>query len=125
MSDKVEIAEDLREFSRMIVTKIARDTASILHVRNLLGIVDDCADPIEEAEFCDEAEALATGEECGCLDPQEAIDGSLMVWVEEQLIKRTSAAEAALATVTAERSEVRGRVRQRRAGPRADHSPAR
>jgi uncharacterized small protein (DUF1192 family) len=80
--------QSLREFSRAIVTKVARDTAEILHTRNSLGDADDCFEGIEEAAFLDEAENLATGEECGCLEPDEAVEQSLMVWVEKQISER-------------------------------------
>lgn len=73
---------EFRELAREIVTKVARETAAILHTRHDL---DDEDIDIEEADFCDEAEALATGEECGCADPDEAIEESLMVWVERKL----------------------------------------
>jgi len=76
---------DLRELSRKIVVKVSRDTAEILHTRNSLGDADDCFEGIEEAAFLDEAENLATGEECGCLEPDEAIEQSLMKWIENEL----------------------------------------
>ena len=88
------LPEDLRELARQIVTKVARETAAILHTRNSLGLADDCFEGISESGFCDDAENLATGEECGCLEPEEAIEGSLMVWVERAITERIAKAES-------------------------------
>jgi hypothetical protein len=75
----------LKDLARFITEHVARETASILHMRHDLGIEDSDMGAIDEKDFCDEAVALANGEECGCMDPEEAIQQSLVAWVETQL----------------------------------------
>jgi uncharacterized small protein (DUF1192 family) len=101
------IPEDLREFSRRIVSRVAHDTASILHTRHSLGDADDCYEGIAESDFCDEAEALATGEECGCLDPEEAIAFSLMTWVANEIAERIAKLTAANEELKAENTRLK------------------
>jgi hypothetical protein len=87
---------DIATLAREITEMVARETASILHVRNDLGTDDAFFVSIDEAEFCADAVALANGEECGCMEPEEVMRECPMARVESQLKEW---AEAEIATL--------------------------